>query len=224
MTGARGFYSRTDRATGIEMTGDGMVRKGMSTDRTWRGEQPRRNIFRGLAAVLLVAGCAPGADLPPLPPAPPGAYRLGAGDQVRVITFGGDQLTGEFRISDSGSIAVPLLGPIRAAGLSTTELGNRIAAELEQRKLINHPSVSVEVMSYRPFFILGEVSKPGRYPYEPGMTLLTAVSIAGGFTYRAVTRYASVVRNGGGSPIEGKVDRQTLVQPGDVITIFERRF
>jgi len=141
-----------------------------------------------------------------------------------VITFGGDQLTGEFRINDSGNIAIPLLGAVHAAGLTTGQLGDEIATELQKKDLLKNPSVSVEVLAYRPFFILGEVTKPGEYPYEPGMTVLTAVSIAGGFTYRAVTDYASIVRTSSGDAVEGRVSRQTLVRPGDVITIFERRF
>ena len=78
--------------------------------------------------------------------------------------------------------------------------------------------------SYRPIFVLGEVSKPGQYPYQPGMTVVTAVAVAGGFTYRAVKDYASVVRTLDGVAVEGKAVRQGFVQPGDVITVFERRF
>jgi len=174
---------------------------------------------------LLLTSCAPGADLKPLPPDQAGAaYHLGTGDQVRVITFGGDQLTGEFRINDSGNIAIPLLGSVHAAGLTTGELGDTIASDLQKKDLLKNPSVSVEVIAYRPFFVLGEVTKPGEYPYEPGMTVLTAASIAGGFTYRAFTDYASIVRTSPTGAIEGRASRQTLVKPGDVITIFERRF
>ena len=86
------------------------------------------------------------------------------------------------------------------------------------------PSVAVEVSEFRPIFILGEVSKPGQYPYRPGMTLLSAVSVAGGFTYRAVESRASVVRTDGKQSVEGQVSREALLQPGDVITIFERVF
>jgi len=179
-----------------------------------------------LLSAALLASCSPGRTLPPLPADEAGSvYHLGTGDQVRVITFGGDQLTGEFRINDSGNIAIPLLGAVHAAGLTTGQLGDAIATDLQKKDLLKNPSVSVEVLAYRPFFILGEVTKPGEYPYEPGMTVLTAVSIAGGFTYRAVTDYASIVRTpAGGDAIEGKVSRQTLVKPGDVITVFERRF
>ncbi len=173
---------------------------------------------------LVLSACAPGYGLPTLPPAADAAYRLGAGDQVRIITFGEDTLTGEFRLSDAGNIAVPLLGSVRAAGLTTGQLASTIESDLKQRNLFKNPSVSVEVLAYRPFFILGEVNKPGQYPYQPGMTVLTAVAVAGGFTYRAVESYAAIVREEGNHAEEGKVTRSTIVEPGDTITIYERRF
>jgi polysaccharide export outer membrane protein len=175
-------------------------------------------------ALAWLAGCAPGRDLPPLPPTAIGEYRLGAGDTVRLITFGEETLTGEFRVNDSGAIALPLVGGLRAAGLTTAELEISAAKALKQAKLLRNPSVSAEVVAYRPIFVLGEVNKPGQYPYQPGMTVVTAAAVAGGFTYRAVEGYASVVRSVGGDTIEGKASRQAAIQPGDVITIFERRF
>ncbi len=177
-----------------------------------------------LATLTALSACAPGANLPPLPNVTDTAYRLGPGDQVHVTTFGGEQLTGDFRVSDSGNVAVPLLGLVPASGRTTAELGDEIAARLRRMKLFTNPSVAVEVVSYRPIFVLGEVNHPGQYPYQPGMTVLSAVAVAGGFTYRAVTDYASIIRNINGRPVEGKVRRQTLMQPGDVLTIFERHF
>ena len=90
--------------------------------------------------------------------------------------------------------------------------------------MLRKPSVSVEVATYRPIYVLGEVNKPGQYPYQPGMTVVSAAAVAGGFTYRAVEDYASVLRTTDGDSTEGKASRQALVQPGDVITVFERRF
>lgn len=182
-----------------------------------------RRLVLGLT-LLAAASCAPGGDLPPLPPLSDAAYRLGPGDQVRIITFGEQQLTGDFKVSDSGVIALPLLGPIQASGLTSRQLADVIAVELKRRKLFRDPSVVVEISAYRPIFILGEVSKPGQYPYQPGMTVLTAVAVAGGFTYRAVQDDASVLRSNGGKPEEGLATGATLLQPGDVVTIFERRF
>jgi polysaccharide export outer membrane protein len=169
-------------------------------------------------------GCAPGRGLPELPSAAPGAYRLGPGDVVRLITFGEDSLTGEFRVSDSGMIALPLIGGVPAEGLSPDALASRVGKALVQANILRSPSVSAEVIAYRPIFVLGEVSKSGQYPYQPGMTVVTAVAVAGGFTYRAIQDYASVVRTQDGVTIEGKASRQSFVQPGDVITVFERKF
>ena len=181
-------------------------------------------------SVVVLAGCSgPGTDLPALPDVPERTYRLGAGDQVRILVFGEDQLSGEYRVNDTGRIALPLIGAVRAAGASTTELESTVAGGLKRAGMLRDPSVAVEVIAYRPIFVLGEVNKPGQYPYQPGMTVVTAVAVAGGFTYRAVDDYAAVVRTfDPGTPqgraIEGKAYRQTFVQPGDVITIFERRF
>jgi polysaccharide biosynthesis/export protein len=184
-----------------------------------------RAVLSSTAAPLAgLASCAPGSNLPPLAETPPGPYRLAVDDQVRIITFGQEQLTGQFRVNDRGTIAVPLLGAIPATGLTSSELERKIEHDLKEKKLLNDPSVSVEVVGYRPMFILGEVSKPGQYPYEPGMTVLTAVAIAGGFTYRAQTNYASLLRTVNGHSVEGRVPRGMEVLPGDVITILERYF
>lgn len=183
--------------------------------------------MRRLACVVLclvAAACAPGRGLPDLPSTAPGAYRLGAGDIVRLITVGDDTLTGEFRGSDSGMIALPLLGQVHASGLTPDDLAVRVRKALVKENFYTAPSVSIEVTTYRPIFVLGEVAKPGQYPYQPGMTVVTAAAVAGGFTYRAVNDYASVVRTRDGIAIEGKAARQTFIEPGDVITIFERRF
>jgi polysaccharide biosynthesis/export protein len=182
------------------------------------------HVLRVCFAVLpLLSGCAPGRNLPPVP-AGSGEYRLGAGDAVRLITFGEDGLTGEFHVSDAGTIAVPLLGTVRAAGLTPAELEASVAGKLKDAKLLRDPSVAAEVTAYRPIFVLGEVNKPGQYPYQPGMTVVTAAAVAGGFTYRAIEGYASVVRTVDGRAVEGKALRQTYIQPGDVVTVFERRF
>jgi polysaccharide export outer membrane protein len=182
---------------------------------------------RPLACLLLclvAVACAPGRGLPALPAAAPGPYRLGSGDVIRLITVGDDTLTGEFRVADSGKVALPLLGAVAATGLTPDGLAAEISQALVKGNLFTAPSVSVEVTTYRPIFVLGEVSKPGQYPYQPNMTVVTAAAVAGGFTYRAISDYASVVRTRDGVAIEGKAARQALIQPGDVITIFERKF
>jgi len=184
----------------------------------------RRWILFGIAAPMLAGCAAPWADLPPVRPADIRSYHLGPGDRVRVITVGEQDLTGEFNVSDSGNIAVPMLGEVHAAGLTPALLADRIAGGLRRTRLFKNPSVSVEVVSYRPVFILGEVNKPGQYPFQPGETVLTAVAVAGGFTYRAVTDGFSVLRTINGVAVEGRARRQTFLQPGDVLTVYERHF
>ncbi len=184
---------------------------------------------QGLAAglttvILLLSGCAPGRDLSQLAAFRDTSYRLGGGDQVRLITFGEDQLTGDFRVDDQGSIALPLVGQVHAAGLTPAQLSASIATDLKQHNLLQNPSVSAEVATYRPIFVLGEVAKPGQYPYQPGMTMLTTVAIAGGFTYRGFQDYARVVRTTNNTAVEGKVTPLSFIAPGDVVSIFERHF
>lgn len=178
----------------------------------------------GLMTLMLVSACAPGGNLPNLPPFHPAEYHLSPGDEVRIITVGQDELTGQFSIDDSGKIAVPMLGNLPAAGLGPSELGREVAGALQKDGLIRAPSVSVEVVRYRPVSVLGEVNKPGAFDYQPGMTLLSAVAQAGGFTPRAIEGDASVLRTSGGRSVEWRAHRTDLLQPGDVVTVFERRF
>jgi len=184
----------------------------------------RRGVFFAIASLMLLAACQPGGNLPPLPPLGNAAYTLGPGDQVRIITFGEQTLTGQFAVEDSGKIAIPLLGPTMAAGLTTNQFADTVAEQLRKKNIIRDPSVSVGIVSYRPIFVIGEVNKPGEYQFRPGMTVLTAVALAGGFTYRAIEDTASVVRTLDGKPLEGRADRATPLRPGDVVTIFERVF
>ena len=184
----------------------------------------RRLSAVSVAACLLLSACEPGSSLPPLPETTVAPYTLGPGETVRVVVFGQTQLTGEFTVNDRGNISVPLLGDIPATNETTDELARDISSQLEDKKILLNPSVSVEVVRYRPVFVLGEVQKPGQYPYEPGMTALTLVAIAGGFTYRAQTGYVSVLRKNDGHVVEGRAPRGEEIQPGDVVTVFERYF
>jgi len=176
-----------------------------------------------LLSLVALAACA-GPALPPLPPPPPGAYRLGAGDKLILRIYDQPQLSGAYDVDDSGMLDLPLLGLVPAAGLTVDALAARVAQDLQARQLILHPSVAVEVSAYRPFYILGEVGQPGQYPFRPGMTVLTAISIAGGFTPRAVRAYVGVTRVIGGRSATYRAPTFALAQPGDVIEVFERRF
>jgi len=195
---------------------------------TKRGLISRRLALAGLVAAPIagVVGCSgPGSGLPRVPDVDSNTYTLGPGDQIRIITFGEQQLTGEFRVDAAGEIALPLVGDVHAGDLTAKQLEGAVAQTLTRSKLYKNPSVSVEVVNYRPIFLLGEVSRPGQYPYQPAMTVVTAVAVGGGFTYRAVTDRFSIVRTSNRqTTVEGTAGRATFVQPGDVITVYERVF
>jgi polysaccharide export outer membrane protein len=175
-------------------------------------------------ALALLAACAPGSDLPHAAPYESTEYRLGVGDQVRIITYGEDQLTDDFRVGHNGALAMPLLGDVQAEGLTADQLAASIAKILRDKNLFRAASVSVEVTAYRPVDVLGEVARPGEFPYRPRMTMLAAVAAAGGYTYRAIQGYAGVIRQEGDRSVQEKLLPQDYVAPGDVIKIYERTF
>lgn len=151
-----------------------------------------------------------------------GDYRLGAGDQVRITVFNEPELTGQYVVGSSGTIAYPLVGSVTAAGKTVPEFTETLQAALQT--YVRSPSVSVEVTNYRPFFILGEVQRPGTYPYSANLTVLNAVATAGGFTYRANERRVFIRHASGGSELEYPLLPSTPVLPGDTVRIGERLF
>ena len=188
---------------------------------------PTRPVYAA-AAPAYAAPAAPAYATPPAAPATyaalqQAAYRLDSGDRLRVVVFGQDGLTNSYVVDASGDIAMPLIGSVEARGLTTTQLSNRIADQLRQG-FIREPHVAVEVEAYRPFFILGEVTQPGQYPYVANMTVETAVAIAGGFTPRGYKQYVVITRNYGGQPYRFKTPTTAQVQPGDTIQVQERWF
>ncbi len=178
------------------------------------------------ALALLVSGCAAhGADSAVIAaPAVAEPYHLGAGDELRINVFGLDAANNSYLIGDSGGISVPLVGPIDAAGKTVAEVEAMIAESLRTRQIVRDPNVSVQITKYRPFYILGEVQRPGQYPYVPGMTVLNAVSIAGGYTFRANNRRAMIVRNAGSGAQTAAARPDTRVLPGDTVNIPESWF
>jgi polysaccharide export outer membrane protein len=151
------------------------------------------------------------------------AYRLGADDKIRVITFGEDSLSGEFLIGGAGKVSLPLVGEVQAAGMTIPEFQKEVETALLNGYL-KDPHVSVEVLTYRPFYILGEVQKPGEYPYSNGLTVLNAVATANGFTYRANTKKVFIKRADSKSEEAFPLTSTTPVAPGDTIRIGERFF
>jgi polysaccharide export outer membrane protein len=150
-------------------------------------------------------------------------YTLGAGDKIKMTVFGEEQLSGEFEVDGTGSLSLPLVGDVKAGNLSARQLEKAIAAELSKGYLVN-PRVNVEVMNFRPFFIYGEVTTPGAYPYVNGLTVINAVALAGGYTPRAKTREVLVRRLTNGERVETMMREDTKLYPGDVIQVKERFF
>jgi protein involved in polysaccharide export with SLBB domain len=179
----------------------------------------------------LLVGCASGSDLPTCTEsaAPQSAaaaeetvdaYVLGTGDRMRITVFRNPELSGEFAIGGEGYLALPLGGEVLAKGLNVRQLEDQIETRFREGGFLVDPQVSVEVLTYRPFYILGEVANPGQYQYVNGMTVTTAVAMAGGFTYRGDQDDITIER--GDCAISAQVG--TPVLPGEVITVHERFF
>ncbi|MBX3489224.1 polysaccharide biosynthesis/export family protein [Parvibaculum sp.] len=150
-------------------------------------------------------------------------YRLGSGDKLRVIVYGEPDLSGEFDVSGTGRVALPLIGQINATSLTLHDFERAVEAKLREGYLTD-PRVSAEVLNYRPFYIMGEVMKPGEYPYTSGMTVLNAIAVAGGYTYRADNSRVFVARERSLGEQQVRQLETAPVQPGDVIRIPERFF
>ena len=151
-------------------------------------------------------------------------YKLGPNDRLRITVFGQPTLTGEYTLDGNGVLAFPLIGNVPASGMTTQQLQKTIAGKLEPDYLVN-PSVSAEVVTRRPFFIIGEVQKPGNYPYVPDMTALNAVAMAGGFTYRARKNDFYIKRlEKSGQMVRVVAGAGTVLRPGDTLDVRERYF
>ncbi len=150
-------------------------------------------------------------------------YQLGSGDLLKITVFNQEDLSGEYTINGAGLISLPLIGDVNCKDLTAKQVEQGIAGKLKPDYLLN-PRVSVQVLNYRPFYILGEVKEPKSYPYVDGMTYLNAVAIAGGYTYRAKEDFVMVVRMNDPQKQELKLNMDEKVQPGDVIHVKERFF
>jgi len=178
-----------------------------------------------LAFILGLGGCS--GSTPPLArtSADTPEYRLGAGDNLQITVFGEEALSREYAVTSAGDIAFPLLGDIPVNGKSVQDLSETLTAQLGAG-YVNDPRVSIEVLNYRPFYILGEVTKSGEYPYRAGLSALQAIAVAGGYTYRADKRQVFIRR-------DGETQERTYllgdanpiwVMPGDTVRIGERFF
>lgn len=157
------------------------------------------------------------------PPQSQQRYTLDSGDHLRIVVFDQDNISRTYAVDGGGYVSMPLIGAVRARGLTTFDLEKRIAAQLADG-YVRDPKVTVEIETYRPFFVLGEVQRPGQYPYVNGMTVQTAVAIAGGFTERAKERSVELTRRFEGESKSAMVPDNFPVEPGDTVNVRERFF
>lgn len=150
-------------------------------------------------------------------------YVLGVGDQVSLTVYGEADLSHNYAINPTGTIDVPLIGAVKAQGLTIEQLTAQIRQRLSDGYLRN-PSVTGTILTYRPFYILGEVNKPGQYAYQSGMTLDSAVALAGGYTYRAQQGSVFIRSENGGGEARVEASPELAVRPGDTIRVTERFF
>lgn len=185
----------------------------------------RRLLAAAIASVLLSA-CSTTADVPLAEASDTSApYTLGPGDKLRITVYGEDTLTGEYKVSADGAISFPLIGNVPVSGKTITDLQSELTTKLGSGYFEN-PRVSAEILDYRPYYILGEVNRPGQYEYAAGLTIQQAVAAAGGFTYRANDDRIFLKRALDTSEklVDLEKNPSFLVQPGDTIRVGERFF
>ncbi len=147
-------------------------------------------------------------------------YTLGTGDELKITVYGEASLSGQFVVDQAGMISIPLIGDVKAAGLTLHEMKNTVRESLLDGYL-KHPLLSVEVISYRPYIIDGEVVSPGQYPFQQGVTIRQAITVAGGFKYAIYKHEAIITRRGDPEEKAFKASLDALVHPGDYIWILE---
>jgi polysaccharide export outer membrane protein len=186
-----------------------------------------------ILAAALLAGCSTtSGDLPLQTASELGrdrvspvdaTYLLGVGDQIALTVYGETDLSHTYSINPNGMIEMPLIGAVKATGVTIEQLTRQIRTRLSDGFLRN-PSVTGTIITYRPFYILGEVNKPGQYPYQSGMTVDAAVALAGGYTYRAQQGYVFIRPESGGGEARVAATPELAVRPGDTVRVSERFF
>jgi polysaccharide biosynthesis/export protein len=179
-------------------------------------------ILIAVLAGLALGGCAHAPSLAPAPD-PAGPYILDSGDRLRVVVFGQEGLSNSYAVDPSGRITMPLIGAVPARGMTTAEVSQAVAVKLKDG-FVREPHVAVEVEIYRPFFVLGEVTTPGQFPFVPNLTAEGAVAIAGGFSPRALRGPVEMHRQGTDGILVASVPLNYPVRPGDTIVVAERWF
>jgi polysaccharide export outer membrane protein len=182
--------------------------------------------FTRIALMVMLAGGLAGCgansiDLPAPPPERP-IYRLASGDKVALQVFGQSELSGQFDVNADGNLSLPLIGSVPARNRSAAEMTDDLRTRLD--RFVVNPRFTLDVVTYRPVFVLGQVSRPGSFPFAAGMTVQQAVALAGGFTRRAITDKVVVTRLTDNGPKEFGVTPQDIVAPGDTLDIQRRLF
>ncbi len=194
----------------------------------------KASVLALLGVLLFAMAAAPsaGAQSPSSPAAPvqdaasagdASDYVLGSGDVLRIIVFGEGDLSGQFTVAGNGILSFPLIGDLPAAGKTVEQVRDEIADAL-RNGYVKDPKVSAEVTTFRPYFILGEVARPGQYPYSNHITVMNAIATAGGFTYRANQKFAFIKPSSGDQEHKVQLNDQLLLAPGDTVRIAERYF
>ena len=180
-----------------------------------------------VAMAILVSGCSAGTlsetETKSLAAAATGPAKLQPGDKITVYVYGEDKLSGEYQLNQSGQISLPLAGTIEAKGLTQSELEQALAKKFRSEYL-KQPKVTVTIASLQPYYVMGEVEKPGEFAYKSGLNVLTALAIAGGPTYRASRSTVQIQRRGETSMREYPISASVPILPGDVVKVPERYF
>ncbi len=163
-------------------------------------------------------------DLPPLESTGAVEVKLAPGDKVSIVVQDLDTMSGEYIIDETGSVSLPLVDRVDAAGLSYVEMQRAIAAQLVAADVLKNPNVTVQPLELRPIYIMGEVRRPGEYAFRQGLTVFAAVSMAGGYTYRARTDEVAVTRIVNDQPTTAVATEDSVILPGDRIRVYERWF
>lgn len=191
---------------------------------------PRSSTLAALALAALLCGCDSFSAFVHPPSghvettARAHAMRMQAGDRAKIVVYGEDKLTGDFEVDASGNIVMPLVGVVRVAGLTKRELEDVLRRRLRDGQILLSPQVSVDMTSKRPFYVIGEVEKPGEYAYRSGLDAFSAVAVAGGFTYRASKGKIQVRRAGEKAFTEYSLSPDIPIYAGDLINVPERYF
>jgi len=181
-------------------------------------------------AAVLPCACSDGAMAPPAAltqhggsSSLPNAYRLGAGDKLKIAVYGEQDLSGQFEINGFGAVSMPLIGEVPARGRTVNELREDLTRRLSQG-FLKHPKISIDVIGYRPIYVHGEVKNAGEFQYKTGVRMRDVIAMAGGYTYRAHTSYVLLTRDGSQQEYRVNLPTDTPVMPGDNIRVPERMF